>query len=151
MFQLRAEDRLRSWREFRIKIESLPLEQALAHTIEFWDKAPFVPYNLDYRTQQEWPDPWTLIEENSYCDIAKCLGIVYTIALSKHRTALDIEFRVYRDPETGYEYNLAWINRGKYILNMVNGEIVNNKQFDKTLKLKHKYTAVDLKLDYYNN
>ena len=151
MFQKKPEDRLRSWREFRSVLDQLPLEQALAQTVEFWTRAPFVPYNLDYRNQENWPDPWTLIDENSYCDIAKCLGIVYTITLSKHRKDLDIEFRVYKDPESGYEYNLAWINRGKYILNMVDGEIVNNKQFDKTLKLKHKYTAVDLKIDYYNN
>ena len=151
MFQLTAEDRLRSWREFRTAIASLPLEQALAQTLELWSSAPFVPYKLDYRDQDRWPDPWTLIDENVYCDIAKCLGIVYTIALSEHRTDLDIQMRVYKDPATGYEYNLVWVNKGKYILNMVDGEIVNNKQFNKTLTLKHKYTAVDLKIDYYNN
>lgn len=151
MFQLRAEDRLRSWREFRTKIESLPLEQALDQTLEFWSGAPFVPFNLDVTDIESWPDPWTLIEENVYCDVAKCLGIVYTITLSKHRTNVDVEFRVYVDPNTGYEYNLAWINRGKYILNMIDGEVLNNTQFDKKLKLKHQYTAVDLKLDYYNN
>jgi hypothetical protein len=151
MFQQKPEDRLRSWREFRTTLESLPLEQALAQTAEFWARAPFVPFNLEIANQDEWPDPWTLIEENVYCDIAKCLGIVYTITLTKHRTDLDIEFRAYYDPNTGYEYNLAWINQGKYILNMTDGEIVNNKQFDKTLKLKYKYTAVELKLDYYNN
>jgi hypothetical protein len=151
MFQLRAEDRLRSWREFRTAISSLPLEQALAQTLELWAKAPFVPYKLDYRDQDQWPDPWTLLDENVYCDIAKCLGIVYTITLSEHKKDLDIQMRVYTDPATGYEYNLVWINKGKYILNMIDGEIVNNKQFDKTLRLKHQYTAVDLKLDYYNN
>jgi hypothetical protein len=151
MFQLKAEDRLRSWREFRTFIESLPLEQALAQVAEFWLKAPFVPFNLDITDLEQWPDPWTLIEENVYCDIAKCLGIVYTITLSNHRKDLDIEFRVYVDPNTSYEYNLAWFNRGKYILNMVDGEVLNNKQFDKTLKLKTQYTATDLKIDYYNN
>ena len=151
MFQLRTEDRLRSWREFRLSIDALPLEQALTQTIELWGEAPFVPYNLDIDCPEEWPDPWTLLEENIYCDIAKCLGIVYTITLSKHRKNLDIEFRAYKDMNTGYEYNLAWINQGKYIINMIDGEIVNNKQFDKTLVLKQTYTAVDLKLDYYNN
>ena len=151
MFQLRAEDRLRSWREFRTTIDSLPLEQALAQTVEFWARAPFVPFNLDTQDHESWPDPWTMIEENVYCDVAKCLGIVYTIALSRHGTALELEIRIYSDPDTGYEYNLVWINRGKYILNMIDGEILNNKQFNKTLKLKHRYTAVDLRLDYYNN
>lgn len=151
MFQLKPEDRLRSWRELRSVLDQLPLDQALTQIAEFWVGAPFTPFNLEHRDYDKWPDPWQLIEENVYCDIAKCLGIVYTITLTKHKNKLDIEFRTYQDPNSGYEYNLAWINQGKYILNMVDGEVLNNKQFDKTLKLKNQYTAVDLKLDYYNN
>lgn len=148
MFQLKAEDRLKSWRDFRSTIESLPIEQALAQTAEFWAGAPFVPYNLDPALPQVWPDPWTLVYENVYCDIAKCLGIVYTISLTSHKTA-DIEFRVYQDPKTRYEYNVAWIAQGKYILNMVDGEILNNKQFDKSLKLIKQYTKAQLQLENY--
>ena len=151
MWKLDTAERIARWRDFRKSLNELTLDEALSQTLELWAGAPFVPFNLDVTDVGSWPDPWTLIEENRYCDIAKCLGIVYTVTLSKHKTDLDIEFRLYLDPETGYEYNLAWINQGKYILNMVDREIVNNKQFDKTLKLKHRYTAVDLKLDYYNN
>jgi len=149
MFQLKAEDRLRAWRDFRNSIESLPLEIALADIAEFWARTPFVPYNLDPSNSSEWPDPWTLVFENVYCDIAKCLGIVYTISLTHHRMDLDIELRQYRDPKNGYEYNLAWINQGKYILNMIDGEVLNIEQFDKNLKLINKYTDVDLQLENY--
>jgi hypothetical protein len=142
---------LRSWREFRRSINNLSTEDALLQTIIFWSQAPFVPFNLDATNQHCWPDPWTLIEENVYCDIAKCLGIVYTIALTEHRKHLDIEMRIYKDINSGLEYNLAWIDQGKYILNMIDNEIVNIKQFNKTLKLTHKFTAVELKIDYYNN
>lgn len=147
MFQLKAEDRLRSWREFRTSIESLPIEQALAQTAEFWARAPFVPYNLDPGLPQVWPDPWTLVYENSYCDVAKCLGIVYTISLTKHKTS--VEFRVYKDPKTGYEYNLAWFAQGKYILNMIDGEVLNNTQFDKSLKLIKQFSEKELQLESY--
>ena len=61
MFQQRPEDRLRSWREFRTFIESLPLEYALSQTAEFWAGAPFVPCCLDSAAPATWPDPWTLI------------------------------------------------------------------------------------------
>jgi hypothetical protein len=149
MFQQKPEDRLRSWREFRASIESLPLDKALDQTVEFWTKAPFTPYNLDPDVPLEWPDPWTLIMENSYCDIAKCLGIVYTILLTNHRAGLSIEIRQYEDPETKHVYNLAWINQGKYILNMIDGAVVNTKQLDKTLQLKKQYSAVDLQLENY--
>ena len=137
-----------SWRDFRTTLESLPIEQALIETAEFWRVAPFVPYNLDPDDLGNWPDPWTLIMENSYCDIAKCLGIVYTITLTGHRKDLEIELRQYEDPKTRYVYNLAWVNQGKYILNMIDGEVVNTKQFDKTLKLVKQYNK-ELQLENY--
>jgi len=149
MFQQRPEDRLRSWREFRTLIESLPLENALAQTAEFWAGAPFVPYNLDISTPQAWPDPWTLIYENIYCDVAKCLGIVYTVALTAHRLNTTIEFRQYEDPKTGYDYNLAYFGQGKYILNMIDGEIVNIKLINETLNLKQQYNEKELQLESY--
>jgi hypothetical protein len=146
MFQLRPEDRLRSWREFRSSIDLLPVEEALLQTAELWSTAPFIPYNLDADHPETWPDPWTLILENSYCDVAKCLGIVYTMSLTAHKLA--VEFRQYEDSKR-YQYNLAWFEQGKYILNMTDREVLNKTQFDKTLKLKQKFTAVDLKLDTY--
>lgn len=149
MFQQPAEGRLRSWRDFRSTLDSLTLQNALVQTAEFWTRAPFVPYNLDINEPDKWPDPWTLIEENVYCDIAKCLGIVYTVLLTKHRKNLDFEIRVYQDPKTHYEYNLAWLGQGKYILNLIDGQVVNIEQFDKNLKLKHSFTAVELQLEHY--
>jgi hypothetical protein len=149
MFQQRPEDRLRSWREFRVFIESLPLENALAQTAEFWAGAPFVPYNLDISSPQSWPDPWTLIYENIYCDVAKCLGIVYTVALTAHRANTTIEFRQYEDPKTGYDYNLACFDQGKYILNMIDGEVVNIKLVNETLKFRQQYNEKELQLESY--
>jgi hypothetical protein len=149
MFQQKPEDRLRSWRDFRTAIGDLPLDHALAQTAEFWAGAPFVPYNLDPDMPASWPDPWTLVNENVYCDVAKCLGIVYTLLLSKHRIDIDLELRTYQDLENKYVYNLAWINQGKYIINMIDREVLNIEQFDKTLQLKKTYTAVDLQLDNY--
>jgi hypothetical protein len=148
MFQLKSEDRLRSWRDFRSTLDNLPIEDALAQTAELWARAPFVPYYLDMDRPESWPDPWTLIDENEYCDIAKCLGIVYTMLLTKHRKSLDIEMRVYSDLVKGYDYNLAFFNQGKYILNMIDGQVVNIKQVDK-LHLKQQYTAVELQLENY--
>jgi len=90
-----------------------------------------------------------LVDENVYCDLAKCLGIVYTMLLTKHRMELDIEIRVYENPQNLYEFNLAWFNQGKYILNMIDGDIVNIKQVEQTLQLKKTITAVQLKLEQY--
>jgi len=149
MFQLTAEDRLRSWREFRTGLDSLPLETALTQTAEFWARAPYVPYYLDYDTPEVWPDPWALIHENYYCDVARCLGIVYTMQLTGHKKNLTTEIRIYEDPETRYMYNLSWFDQGKYILNLIDNEVVNIEQFNKLLTLKYRFTAEDLQLEKY--
>lgn len=147
MFQLKAEDRLRSWREFRSGISELPMDMALLQVSQFWSKAPFTPYHLDHMPES-WPDPWTLIEENYYCDVAKALGMLYTISLTTHKKDLNVEFRTYSD-DIGHEYNLVWINKGKYILNLIDCEVVNIEQFDKTLKLCRIYLEEELKINSY--
>lgn len=148
MFNLTAEDRLRSWRDFRLSLNSLTLDSAIQQTANLWSRAPFVPYYLDPDDSDSWPDPWTLINENYYCDIAKCLGIVYTMLLTTHRSTLDIEYRRYTHPETHHVYNLAWFDQGKYIVNLIDGEIVNKQQFDKRLELSQTLTAQELKLEH---
>ena len=148
MFQLKAEDRLRSWREFRVKIESLPIDEAIKQTAQLWAQAPFTPWHLELDRIDTWPDPWNLIEENYYCDIAKCLGIIYTISLTQHKKKISVEFRTYTD-DVGHEFNLAWIAEGKYIINLIDGDIVNIEQFDKTLKLSKRYSEEELRLDRY--
>lgn len=149
MFQLKTEDRLRFWREFRQSIDNISLPAALQQTSEFWTQAPFTPYYLDNTQPSTWPTPWQLVEENVYCDVAKSLGIAYTMLLTKHRKKLDIELRVYRHPDTGVEYNLSWFNQGKYILNLIDCQVVNITQFDKTLQLVGKYNASELQLENY--
>lgn len=150
MFQLKTEDRLRSWREFRSSIDNLSLTDALRCTAELWANASYTPYYLDIDEPTTWPSPWQMIDENIYCDVAKSLGIIYTMLLTKHKKDLDIELRVYVDVTTGAEYNLAWFNEGKYILNLVDREVVNIEQFDDTVfKLKRLYSSLELQLENY--
>lgn len=146
MWSLNSENRLQSWKRFRKSISTMPLEEAITATGKLWASAPWTPYYLDADNPSDWPDPWTLLDENYYCDLAKALGIVYTLALSEHNN-ISAEVRVYKDPNKHYFYNLAWIDDGKYILNMQDGEIVNKEQFDKTLQLQFKYSTKELKLE----
>jgi hypothetical protein len=150
MFQLKTEDRLRSWREFRSSIDKLSLEEALNATAELWSHAPFTPYYLDIDNLDSWPDPWQLIDENVYCDVAKSLGIIYTMLLTEHRHNLDIELRVYKDVVARVEYNLSCFNDGKYILNLIDRQVVNKEQLEnEPLELKLCLTASQLKLENY--
>jgi hypothetical protein len=142
MWKLNEGERLAYWRSFRKNLDELDLEQALKKISDFWQSAPFSPYYLDPRDSRSWPDPWTLISENYYCDIAKSLGMLYTALLTDH--GLHGEIRIYYDTEQKLNYNLAWIDDGKYVLNMVDGEVLNNKHIPKTFELKYRHDVSGL-------
>jgi hypothetical protein len=148
MWKHKPSERLAHWRDFRKHLSTLPLETALAETAEVWQTCPFAPYYLDAENYTKWPDPWTLIEENYYCDLAKALGMLYTIYLTDHKIE-DIEIRVYYDKNTKYNYNLVWINQGKYILNLIDGAVVNKEHIEKMLEPKFKYGRLELNLNSY--
>jgi hypothetical protein len=149
MWKLKPDDRLDRWKQFRKRLGTLPIESALAECAEFWQNAPFTPYYLDHLDQENWPDPWQLVYENYYCDLAKALGIVYTLHLSEHGKELSMSIKVYQDPLTRGQYNLAWIDQGKYVLNFIADEIVNRTQIPKELKLLTELSSQDLKLHSY--
>ena len=69
---------------------------------------------------KDWPDPWDLIAENTYCDLAKCLGISYTI-LMLDRTDIN-SLSIQETKENEY---IVSLNQGKYILNWDVGQVLN--------------------------
>lgn len=81
MFDLRSNERLNYWKQFRDKLEisSDPLQ----NVIDLWIKAPFVNTYLDPFNPNSWPDPWHLILDGKYDDLAICLGMLYTIKLTQ--------------------------------------------------------------------
>ena len=147
--KLDPESRLATWQQLRHSIEDVDFNTALLKTYEFWENVPTTPYYLDYDSIEKWPDPWQLIAENYYCDLAKCLGMLYTIYLSGHKES-DPEIRVYRDKNSLYLYSVLWLYNGKYILNWSQEEIVNTQQLEETEPvLLHRYTNKDLNLERY--
>ena len=145
MWKLNANERLNRWREFRKQIAELPFEERLIPIVDFWLSCPFIPYYLDPTLPDSWPDPWVLIEENCYCDLAKCLGIVYTLYLTSHQPQLEI--RQYNDKEANILYNLVWVDQGKYVLNLEHDSVVNKKHIQSSFRLQKKITITDLKLE----
>lgn len=138
-------ERLRFWHDFRKGISDKPLEDALNDTEHLWSYAPYMAHYLTTDLIKEWPGPWELIYENYYCNLAKALGIVYTLYLSSHKPEVDI--RVYIDPSTKEQYNLVFVDQGKYVLNLVHDEVVNKAQIQKHLKLVKIISVQDLGLD----
>ena len=148
-WNLRVNDRLTQWKEFRHRLSDLPIDRAVVQLNELWSTAPYVTYYLGPDAPDTWPDPWTLLAENYYCDVAKALGIIYTIYFTGHRCE-DIELHVYYNYEKKVRSNVAYLAQGKYILNYWPHEIVNTKQIqDDQLQLLYRYTAKDLHLEKY--
>ena len=151
MWNLKPDERLREWKSFRDQVGQQSLDEACKSTTHLWSYAPYVNYYLDPDRSSStvpWPDPWTLLYENYYCDLAKSLGMLYTLYLSSHRPD-DIELLIGTDTADHQVYNLVSLTKGKYILNFSFNEVVNKKQLPKTLVVKHRYGAMDLNLDQY--
>lgn len=148
-WNLRLNDRLAQWKDFRHRASDLPLPKALQEVNALWSTAPYVTYYLPPDRPEEWPDPWTLLAENYYCDIAKALGMLYTIYFTSHKST-NLELRIYYDYKNKDRYNLSFVDQGKYILNYWPHEIVNTKQIEeKQLQLLYRYSSKDLQLEKY--
>lgn len=149
MWNLRPEERLQEWRSFRNKISKLELAEAAEQVAHLWSYAPYVTHYLANDLIEDWPDPWTLVHENYYCDLAKSLGMLYTLYLSEHwnKTIDNLEIRIYKDLDQHDVLNTVWVNGGKYILNLKYDTVVNKNLVDEKLLLKHRYSVKDLKLD----
>lgn len=147
MWNLKPDERIRQWRHFRLEIGNQNLEIALKNVSNLWSYAPYVSHYLHPTDLTQWPDPWVLLHDNYYCDLAKSLGMLYTLYLSAHwKTNIDdIEIRIY---ETITEqFNTVWVNQGKYILNLEYNTIVNKSSICSDFRLQHQITIDQLKLD----
>jgi hypothetical protein len=148
-WNLRVSDRLTQWKDFRHKLSDLPLSKAIAEVNAMLSTAPFVTYYLAPDRPEEWPDPWALLAENYYCDVAKALGIMYTIYFTSHKSE-HMELGIYYDYQAKIRSNVVSVDHGKYILNYWPYEIVNTQLIEeKQLQLLYSYTTKDLQLDKY--
>ena len=146
MWKLETSERLARWRDFRNSLDDLSLVDAIQSVSEFWHNCPYNAYYLDPADPVSWPTAWELISENYYCDLAKALGMLYTIQFTQHGNTLESEIHIYNDPKTGYVYNLPVLAQGKYVINFIDNKIVNIESINKKLKLKHLYRGTELKL-----
>lgn len=146
---MRVNERLSRWKDLRHEISELPLKDAMTEVCLFWSSTPFVTFYLHADQPDTFPDPWTLLSENYYCDVAKALGIMYTIYFSSHKT-VDLQLEIYYDHKTKSRSNVVSVNNGQYIINYWPFEIVNTTQLEKEqLDLLYRYSPNDLQLEKY--
>lgn len=123
--------RLESWNQLRDHVQNLPLESALTAINTWWFNCPWRPYYLHWDDRPSWPDPWQLLSDNVYCDLARGLGIVYTISMLDRADMVDAMLVLTED-----DGNLVQVAKEKYILNWKAEDIVNT--FTR-VKIKRQY------------
>jgi len=128
MWQPRFDDRLLEWRELRTQAAHLKLEDAIGTIDKWWQRAPLTNHYLHIDEYEKWPLPWDLLADDIYCDLAKCLGIVYTLMLIKHKDIQSIDILQLED------FYCVRVNND-YILNYIPNEIVNSNTLQ-DLKIK---------------
>ena len=119
MWPLTFEQRLHAWGVLRETVQHAPLDQAVAEINSWWFRTPWRAYHLHWDDQSKWPDPWELLSDNIYCDLARGLGILYTITLLDRA---DLQDSVLVESDQG---NLVLVQQGKYILNWDSQQVLN--------------------------
>jgi hypothetical protein len=112
-------NRLTEWVRLRQQVSELPPEPALFAINQWWFGVPWCPYYLHWDDWRDWPDPWQLLNDNIYCDVARGLGIMYTIAMLEREDLCDALMI-----DSGNS-NLVLVQKEKYILNYLPDQIVN--------------------------
>ena len=115
--------RLASWNQLRYRCQGLSATSALERINTWWFQCPWRPYYLHWDDSASWPDPWQLLSDDVYCEVARGLGILYTITLLERK---DLQPTCLVLTEHGH--NLVLVGNSKYILNWEADTIVNTSQ-----------------------
>lgn len=132
--------RLESWYSMRQQCHNLPAESALLLINSWWFTTPWQPYYLDWLDLATWPDPWQLLNDNVYCDLARALGILYTISLLDRADLTDAALVLSQDG-----HNLVMVDKSKYILNWNPDTVVNTSQ---TIEIHRQLSQSQIKQQY---
>jgi len=130
VFQQNYDTRLRSWYELRKKIEYLDTQVKCVEIDHWWQQAPLVNHYLHILDSSTWPGPWDLLVENTYCTVARAVGMCYTLLLTGEK---DIEL-VEATDKTGDDVVLVLVDNAKYILSYWPDTVLSNSLTEFTIK-----------------
>jgi hypothetical protein len=136
MWPTTFDSRLENWNLLRTQCQTLSTKHALEHINRWWFQTPWCPYYLHWDDQATWPDPWQLLSDNMYCNVARGLGILYTITLLDRSDLAPTNLVL-----TDSGYNLVLVAKEKYILNWEPDTIVNTNQ---AVKIQQQYKKIKI-------
>ena len=136
MWHSQFDRRLAAWNDLRNQSADQALPTLLQNINSWWHQTPWCPYHLHWDDQSTWPDPWQLLSDNVYCDLARALGIMYTVVLTDRSDLADSSII---ETESG---NLVQINQGKYILNWGREVVLNTSLEQQKIKRVVDYNSI---------
>ena len=142
VFQLNYEARLKSWYDLRKSLEDSDIKTSCLAIDNWWQKAPLVNHYLHPNDIDNWPGPWDLIVENNYCQIARGLGMVYTLQLVGIK---NIDFCLAID-DNNEECALVMVDSAKYICNYYPNTVISNSLKDFKVASHIDMTKINKKL-----
>lgn len=126
VFQLNYENRLKSWYDLRQSLYNTDIKTSCIEIDNWWQRAPLVNHYLHTSDIDNWPGPWELLVENNYCQIARGLGMVYTLQLVGIK---DVDFCLAKD-DNNEECVLVMVDNAKYICNYYPNTVISNSLKD---------------------
>ena len=141
-YSISCPDRILQWRSWRQELDNLEIGPALDLVAKTWMMVPRVNHYLAPDLFDSWPNPWELINDNIYCDLAVALGMFYSLQLSKHSAHHEFDLMTLRD-SSGW-IHLCRIDHGLSVLNWWEGKIVNTPTLPPGTEIIHHYNKVDL-------
>jgi len=130
VFQLNYEARLSDWYDLRVRLEDSSLEEKCVEIDKWWQKAPLISHHLHILDSENWPDPWQLLVENTYCEVARALGMCYTLLLLG---ITDIELAEATD-RMGDDVVIVLVDNAKYVMNYYPNTVLSNTLEDFNVK-----------------
>ena len=138
IFQLPYEARLQSWYDLRTQLSGSSTQTKCIAIDQWWQRAPLVNHHLHILDQHNWPDPWELLVENTYCTVARALGMCYTLLLAGEKNIDMVE----ATDAMGEDVVLVLVDSAKYIMNYHPNTVISNTQTDFSIKRTINITSI---------
>jgi hypothetical protein len=126
LFQTSYDTIFKNWYKLRLSLEDKDTRTQCIEVDKWWQMAPQVSHYLHSDFVHEWPNPWELISENHYCQLARGLGMFYTLYLLGVRDIDFVEAKDYNNEDVA----LILVEDAKYVLNYWPDSVVNNNLQD---------------------
>jgi hypothetical protein len=107
MFDLPYEEKVEEWRNIRLSLETS--HNPIQDVINFAMSAPTVERDINPWHQQEFPQPWDLIQQHRYTDFCRILLICYTLQLTDRFSTEKFEIHICTDADSSERLYLLHI------------------------------------------